>query len=82
MKFITNNLKHPASHIGYKEKCIEMTVNKEFLGLQIDNHINCKNQIEQTIPKQSATCYDIGSMVHTDSINSLKSIRYALFHSL
>jgi hypothetical protein len=46
MKFITNNLSHSALHIGYKEQQIEEEVNMEFLGSQIDNHLNWKNHIE------------------------------------
>jgi len=42
---------------GYKEKYIEETVNTKFLGLQIDNHINWKNQIKETILKLSRACY-------------------------
>ena len=53
MKFITKNTSHSALHIGYKEKYIEEMVNTEFLGLQIYNHWNWKNQIEQMIPKWS-----------------------------
>jgi hypothetical protein len=30
-------------HIGYKEEYIEQTVNKKFVDLQINNHINWKN---------------------------------------
>ena len=33
MKFITRNSSHSTLHIGYKEKCLEETVNTKFLGL-------------------------------------------------
>jgi hypothetical protein len=46
MNFITNNSAHSTLHIGYKEKYIEETVNRKFLGLQIDNHLDWKNHIE------------------------------------
>jgi hypothetical protein len=51
MKLITNNSPHSALCIGYKEKYIEGPVNIKFLGLQIDNHLNWKNRIEQMIRK-------------------------------
>ena len=51
MKFITKNSLHSTVHIGHKEKCMLETVNTEFLGLQIDTHINWKNHIEEMIPK-------------------------------
>jgi hypothetical protein len=40
LKFITKNSSHSTLHIGYKEKYIEQTDNKKFLGLQINNQIN------------------------------------------
>jgi len=39
IKIKTKNSSHSTSHIGYKEKYKEETVDKEFLGLQIDSHI-------------------------------------------
>jgi hypothetical protein len=53
MKFITKNSSHSTLHICYKENYVEETVNTKSLGLQIDNHINWKNQTEQMIPKLS-----------------------------
>jgi hypothetical protein len=43
-------------HIGYKKEYIEERVNTKFLGLQIDNHPNWMNSIEQMIPKFSRIC--------------------------
>jgi len=60
--------------LGYKEKYIEQTVNTKFLGLQIDNHITWKNHIGQMIPKLSAACYALRSMVHISDINTLKLV--------
>ena len=53
----------------------------KFLFLQIDNHINWKNHVEQMIPKLSAAHCAIRSMVHISNINTLKSIFSADFHS-
>ena len=50
---ITNN--SPLS-TDYNEKYIEVSVNIRFLGLQIDNHLNWKNHIDQVIPKLCAAC--------------------------
>jgi len=44
MKFKTNNSSHSTQCIGYKEKYIEEAVNTKFLGLQIDIHLDWKNQ--------------------------------------
>ena len=80
-KFMTKNSAHSILHIGYKEKYIQETMNTKFLGLQIDNHINWKNHIEEMIPKMSEACYCSRSVVHISNINTLKSIYYAYFHS-
>ena len=80
MKFITRNSAHSTLHIGYKEKNIEETLNTKFLGLQIDNHIYWKNHTEEMIPKLSAACYAIRSMVHISNMNTLISVYDAYFH--
>ena len=74
MKFITKNSGRSSLHIAYKEKYIEERVTTKFVSLQIDNQINCKNHIEQIIPKLSAACYAIRSMAHISNINILKSV--------
>jgi hypothetical protein len=79
IKSTTKNSAHSALHLGYKEKYMEQTVNTKFLILQIDNHINWMNHIEEMIPKLSEACYTIRLMVQISNINSLKSIYYAHF---
>ena len=81
-KFITKNSAHSTLHIGYKEKYMEETVNTKFLGLQIDNHINWKNHIEEMTPKVCKACYASMAIVRISNINILKSIYYAYFHSI
>ena len=63
MKFVTYNSSHSTLHIGYKEKCIQGTVNTKFLGLQIDNHLNWKNRIEQMIPMCMHVCMYVCSKI-------------------
>jgi hypothetical protein len=77
MKFVTINLPCSALHVGYKENYIEEVTNIQFLGLQIDKHLNWKNNI----PKLSGACYVLRSMVHASDITTLKSIYVAYFHS-
>jgi hypothetical protein len=57
-------------------------MNKKFISLQMNNHINWKNHIEQTIPKLSGAYSAIRSMVHISNINTLRSIHYVYFHSI
>jgi hypothetical protein len=44
IKFLTNNSPQCPLSIGYNDKYIEESVHTKFLGLQIDNHLNWKNQ--------------------------------------
>jgi hypothetical protein len=81
IKLKTRNSSHSTLHIGDKEKYIEDSVNTNFLGLQLDNHINWKNHIEEMIPNLS-TFYANRLMVHISNINTLKSIYYTYLHSI
>jgi hypothetical protein len=82
MKFVTKNSPHSTVRISYKKEFIEDTLNTIFLGLQIDNHINWKNDTEETIPNLNGASYAMRMMVHTSNKNTLKSIYYAYFHSI
>ena len=79
MKFITRNSSLSILHIGYKEKYVEEMVNTTFLGLEMVNHLNWINHIEQMIPKLSAACYAIRAMVCVSNIYSFKSITMHTF---
>ena len=82
MKFITKNSSQSILHIVYKEKYIEQTVNTKFLGLQTNNHINCKDHVEETITKLRGACYAIRSRAHISNIDTPISIYYAYFYSI
>jgi acetylglutamate kinase len=77
MKFITKNSSNSALHIRCKENFIEEMVSTKFLVLETDYHQKWKINIGQMIPKLSAACYAIRSMVHISKINTPKSIYYA-----
>jgi hypothetical protein len=68
--------------IGYNEKYIKESENTKFLGLQIDNHLNWKNHIDQTVPKLSGACYAVRSMSHVSNNVTLKTMYFAYFHSI
>jgi hypothetical protein len=73
IKFITKNSSHSTLHIGHKEKYVEGKVNTKFLGLQTDNHINWKAQIEQidpslhvcTVHQQYQSTFYYSTLTHT-----------------
>ena len=50
-----------------KDKCIEKARNLKFLGIQIDNHLNWRNHIDQIIPKLSVAPYVYWTVHHYDS---------------
>jgi hypothetical protein len=76
IKFITNNSPQYPLSIGYNDTCIEESANTKFLGLQIDNHLNWKNHIDQLVPKLSGACYTVRSMLHISNTDTLKSIYF------
>jgi hypothetical protein len=82
IKCITNKSPQYDLNIGYDEKYIEESINTNFLGLQIDNHLNWKNHIDLMIPKVHKACCEMNSMSHISSIDTLKSIYFAYFHSI
>ena len=56
--------------------------NIQFLGLQIDNHLNWKNHIELMISTLSGASYAVWSMIHIRNISTLKSIYFAFYNSI
>jgi hypothetical protein len=61
-------------------KVVQKSVNTKFLGLQIGNHLNWKNHIDQCVPKFSGACYAVRSMSRISNTDTLKSIYFAYFH--
>jgi len=82
MKFVTNNLPYYALTIDHKDRYIEEVINLKFLGIQIDNHLNWKNRIDQIVPTLSAACYMVRQMYYICNNDTLKSIYFAYFHSI
>jgi len=81
LKFVTNNLPYCALSISHKDKYIQEAVHLKFLGIQIDNHPNWKNLIDQIIPKLCAACYMVRQMYCICNNDTLGSIYFAYFHS-
>jgi hypothetical protein len=50
----------------------------KFLGLRTDNHLNWINHIDQLVPKFSAACYAITSMLHISNTDTLRSSYFAV----
>ena len=82
MKYVKINQPHCALTISNKNKCIEEAVNLVSLGIQIDNHLNWRNHIDQITPKLSVACYMVRQMYHICNNDTLRSIYFAYFHSV
>jgi hypothetical protein len=74
IKFITNNSPQYALSVGYNGKYIKESVNKIFLCLQIDNHLNWTNHIDKRIPKLIGACYAVRSVLYVSNTDTLKSV--------
>jgi hypothetical protein len=70
IKFITNNSPQYALCIVYFEGYVVERVSTKFLGLQIDDHLNLKNQM---VPMLSGICYVGMSVSHISNIETLRS---------
>jgi hypothetical protein len=80
--FTTINTSQCPLSIVYNDKYIEESAQTKFLGLQIDNHLHCKNHFDHLIPKLSGACYAVRSLLHISNNGILKSINFVNFHSL
>ena len=62
-------------------KKIDQVKSTKFLGMHTDNYMNWKNHVEQILPKLSAACFSIRSLIHTLNLDSLGMVYFACFHS-
>ena len=80
MRFIPSNLVHVPLTIEYKNILIEEVITTKFLGIHIDNNMNCKNHIEQIIPKLGSVCYTIRTIYNFLNSKALRMVYFACFH--
>jgi hypothetical protein len=85
----TNILKFSPLHFQnnqYQSASVTYTLkdvtNTNFLGLQLDTNMNWKNHVAKIIPKLSRACYAVRAMYPFSSLNTLKMIYFAYFHSI
>ena len=86
MKFVVNNSPHSALDIDYKENYVYIYIyiyrrdgQYKISWMQTDRHLNCKDHIEEMIPKLSAACYEVRFTVHINNISTLKSVYFCMF---
>ena len=53
----------------------------KYLGVMLDDKLNCKPQIEKLVTQLSKSCGMLFKLKHYTNISVLKSVYFALFHS-
>ena len=67
--------------VNYANKTISKAYNTKFLGLHIDSTLSWKLHIEQVLHTLSAACYALRSLKPYMSLEAMKMVYYAHFHS-
>jgi hypothetical protein len=77
-KYITNS----GIQIKYDDKTVTNTTELKFLGLVLHNTMSWKRRIDMLAPKLNKACYNARAIKRLLSLNSLKVIYHAYFHSV
>jgi hypothetical protein len=76
-------LYHPSSiNLANADKLVKETTSIKFLGMQTDDHLNWKSNVDQILPKMSTACFVVRRLFHTLNINVLWMVYFAYFHSV
>lgn len=59
-------------NIRLKVSDLKETMTSKFLGLELDNHLNCKAHIEYNTLTMSSACYVLSSLSLIDETSNLK----------
>jgi hypothetical protein len=82
IKSTTTVSAHVPLGIYYKNNLIDEVKSTKFLGMCIDNHMNWKNHINQTLSKLSTACFSIRNLIHTLNPDILHMVYLVYFHSI
>jgi hypothetical protein len=80
--FVIKKDKFAKLMIGYNNKFVACTSTTKFLGMSLNETLSWDNHTEALAKKLGMACYIIRSAKTYMSTSSLKTIYYALFHSL
>jgi hypothetical protein len=69
-------------HTLYFNKLLKVVDTIQFLGVLVDNHLTCKGHINLLLHKLSTVGFLMRKLSCILSINNLKSVYYAYYHSL
>jgi len=82
LKFCTNHYLNNQQQCPTDNYLISEVTNIRFWRLQLDNNMNWKNHVAKILPKLSRACYAVRAMYSFSSLNTLKMIYFAYFHSV
>jgi hypothetical protein len=82
IKFYSNHFHNNLQQSAFKINTIKEVTNTKFFGLILHNNINWKHHVAKILPRLSRECYAVRAMYPFNSINTLKIIYFAYFHSI
>ena len=82
MQFQSKNTSTTAINVDYNNKIKSNSTNLKFLGLVIDNTLSWKSHVEMITPKLNQASFMIRITRSVLSLELLKMIYYAYFHSV
>ena len=82
MKFSLKHANNFETQVTYNNKIIPYTTELKFLGLVLHNNMSWKSHIENLAVKLTKACYGARVIRPFVSLNSLKMIYHAYFHSV
>ena len=82
IKFTTRCHQAEVLQVEYQNNLITGVNSTKFLGIELDTNISWKNHILKLIPKLSGVCYLIRTLYSSCSLQTLKLVYYAYFHSV
>jgi hypothetical protein len=82
VQFTTKNKPKTHIKITYHNKQISPISSTKFLGIHINDTINCKYHTEYILPKLSAACYAMRTIKQYMCLEMLKEVYYSNFNSI
>jgi hypothetical protein len=82
IKFIPTSATSYPLHTSYCNKIVKVVDAITFFGIKLDNHLTCKGYINLLFHKLSTVGFLLWKLSCILSINNIKSVYYAYYHSL
>jgi hypothetical protein len=82
LKFQTSSRNNTLFQLHYKNQHLQDVKNIKFLGIEINNFMNCKAHVKLILPKLGNACFAIRNMKSCSNTETLRMIYLAYFHSV